>query len=106
MWRGKLQGDGGTINGNVVHKGGTVHPGDSPGTLTIMGDYEQTDGVMDVEFSGTLPGEMDLLDVLGNATVSGGVIQFTFLGGYLPQVGDVLPFLSAAGIAGGGWGDV
>ena len=95
---GELQGDGGTINGKVVNKGGTVHPGDSPGTLTLSGDFEQDGGVLDVEFTGTAASQRDLLSVGGNATLTGGVIQFTFMGGYVPAVGDVLPFLSAASV--------
>ncbi|MGN6370759.1 MAG: beta strand repeat-containing protein [Phycisphaerae bacterium] len=95
---GILQGDGGHIKAKVLNDGGTVHPGNSPGTLTIEDDYTQTDGTLDIEFAGTDPAQMDALNILGNATLAGGAIQFSFIDGYAPKAGDTLPFLTSLNI--------
>lgn len=62
---GLLTGDGGVINSNVVVDGGTLSPGDSPGTMTILGDLIMEGGVLDLEFDPF--GTSDLLNVSGDA---------------------------------------
>src|SRR5262249_52533804 len=65
----------GTIQGNVNNSAGRVAPGDSPGLLTITGNYSQaSDAVFDVELGGTSPGSAyDQLSVSGSATLAGGI---------------------------------
>ncbi|CAN0627232.1 Autotransporter beta-domain protein [Burkholderia multivorans] len=64
---GTLRGDG-TIGGNVVNRG-TVMPGGSIGTTTILGNYAQAPGAMlTVEVT---PTAHSLLQVMGNATLGG-----------------------------------
>lgn len=46
---GVLNGAGGTINGNVVLAGGTLAPGNSPGTMVVDGDLELLDGILQIE---------------------------------------------------------
>jgi hypothetical protein len=47
----------GKIDGNVVI-GGTISPGNSPGILTIDGNYTQTSsGVYDAEIAGLTPAQ-------------------------------------------------
>lgn len=96
---GTLAGDGGTIKllqsqGKVRNMGGKVAPGNSPGTLTIEGDYEQTDGTLLIEVRGTSESELDLLDVSGLAQFSGGEIRFHFIG-FAPSQDDNFVFLEA-----------
>jgi len=106
---------GGLINGNGtlttapghrVLNGGIISPGLSPGVIEIDGDYEQTaDGLLEMEAAGTAPGDFDFLHVTGNATL-GGTLQVTFLNGYLPKTGDVLPFLQIDGTLTGDFAQV
>jgi hypothetical protein len=77
---GTLSGSG-FINGDVL-MGGTLMPGDSPGTLTIFGKYEQTaTGILDM-LLGTQ--SHSFLDV-GNAILDpGALLQITLLDGFNP----------------------
>ena len=65
-------GGNGQITGNVDNAG-TVGPGNSPGILTIDGNYEQdAAGTLAIELNGTTPGtEHDPLVITGNATLDG-----------------------------------
>jgi hypothetical protein len=69
---GTLQGTG-TISGAVVNTSGTVHPGNSPGILSITGDYTQAAaGVLAVDVAGSSPGTgYSRLAVGGNAILAG-----------------------------------
>jgi hypothetical protein len=68
---GLLEGTG-SITGNVISSG-MVHPGDSPGILTIIGDYTQTaSGIFDITLAGLTAGtDYSQLDVTGSATLNG-----------------------------------
>ena len=63
----------GTIEGNLVNSGGHVKPGHSPGSITINGNYVQTNnGVLDMEIGGTTPGSTyDQILVNGVAYLAG-----------------------------------
>ena len=93
---GTLGGDG-TINGNVL-MGGTLMPGDAPGTLTILGNYEQTGtGIFDEIISGK---SQSFLDVSGNVTLDpGSLLEITLLNGYDPlnQTFSIMDFASLNG---------
>jgi len=68
----------------VVNNGGTISPGLSPGTLTIIGSYEQTfDGRLEIEYAGLNPGEFDVLHVTGPVTL-GGHLEIQFVSGFSP----------------------
>ncbi len=103
---------GGNINSNVFNSnGGLVSPGNSPGTLSIIGDYTQDDpsqggidGELFIELGGLIAGdEYDVLDVSGTATL-GGVLTTDFIdsgnGLFSASAGDVFDILSAETIAG------
>ena len=63
------------MDANVINSGGNVAPGDSPGTITIAGNYMQsTGGELDILFSDT--NAFDVLNVLGTATL-GGTLKIT-----------------------------
>ena len=89
---GVLDGTG-TVNGSVVNTGGTISPGDSPGTLTINGGYTQSSGgTLNFEFTNT---SHDLLNVSGLVTL-GGVLDVNYLGSapYSGGVGSQFAFLN------------
>ncbi|MBA4773827.1 MAG: autotransporter-associated beta strand repeat-containing protein [Sphingomonas sp.] len=78
----------GRIVGNLVNNG-TVAPGNSIGTLTVQGNYTQNAGsVLEIEFDAG--GNIDLLDVTGNAVLNGGTIRFVGIGGAEGQGGTFL----------------
>ena len=94
---GLLEGSG-LITGDVLNTGGTVNTGNSPGTLTINGDYEQTlGGTLLIEISGTANGQFDVLQVNGDATL-GGTIEVALLGSPGFAVGQTFDVLFANNI--------
>ncbi|MCC7045564.1 MAG: PEP-CTERM sorting domain-containing protein [Alphaproteobacteria bacterium] len=96
---GVLDGNG-QINAKVSLEGGTIAPGNSPGTMTVSGDLTVDSGVIEVEVGGLGASEYDVLNVLGGVTFTGGSILFKFIDGFLPQLGDTLDFLVADTILG------
>lgn len=86
---GTLNGNGGTIMGNVVNLGGTVNPGQSPGRLTIVGDYENVGGTLVVEVDAN--GNHDVLTVVGTATFDAATrIEIKIDPGFQPAAGTSL----------------
>jgi outer membrane autotransporter protein len=95
---GTLMGTG-TIRGNVTNSG-VVSPGNPFGTLTIQGNYTQTNsGIFHLEIGGLAPGDFGVLAVTGQATL-GGTLQLVRTGNFHFQPGDKLVFLTANSIAG------
>jgi outer membrane autotransporter protein len=93
----------GSLNGNLVNSG-IVKPGDSPGTLTVNGNYSQTaTGTLRIEVASVT--EHGLLAVGGHASL-GGTLQLIGLGGFTLHVGDQLTFLTAIGGVNGTFGTV
>ncbi len=90
---GAFLGGNGTIAGNLTNSG-TVSPGNSPGLITVSGNYTQTStGVLIIELaSGT---SFDHLVIGGSASLAGS-LQVNLLGGFDP-VGKSFTFLTAAG---------
>ena len=85
-----LRGDG-TITGDVLNSGGSIAPGNSPGTLHIDGNLTQTGGTMDIEIAGAAL--FDGIDVSMNVALEDVLIRFIFIDGYAPQAGDSYDFL-------------
>ena len=78
---GTLNGNG-TITGNVVLSGGTIAPGNSPGTETIAGNLSLLTGVLDLEIaSDTLA---DHLNVSGTVFIGQNVV-FNLIFEYAPS---------------------
>jgi outer membrane autotransporter protein len=93
---GLLRG-GGSIKGNVFNNG-LVAPGNSPGTLTVNGNYTQSSGgTLQVELAGA--SLFDHLVVSGNASLAG-TLQAVSFGGYQPKYGQRFSFLQAGSISG------
>ncbi len=100
---GRLSGNG-QINGTVANSG-TVGPGNSPGHMSINGDYSQSiGGTLEAEIGGLVAGtEYDWLDISGQASLSGVLKVALFDSGsglFTPSLGDTFDILSAASIVG------
>lgn len=71
---------------------GVVSPGNSPGKITVQGDYTQTSrGKLVMELSGTRSGEYDQLHVLGKGNLDGTLSLR--LDNFIPKAGDEFPEL-------------
>lgn len=93
--------NGGTLGGNGTYLGdlivgakGIVSPGNSPGLLTIDGDYtQQTLSLLKIELGGTLRGtEYDALVVTGDVTLAG-ALDVVLYGGFNPLAGNSFDIL-------------
>jgi hypothetical protein len=93
---GMLKGSG-IILGNVVNVG-TISPGNSPGTLTISGNFTQgASGTYNVEIFS--PQNYSRLVVLGHASLDG-TLHLTLASGFRFQPGQTFTVLTAQGISG------
>jgi autotransporter-associated beta strand protein len=102
---GGLLGGRGSLGGNLVNSG-IVSPGDSPGTLTVGGNYTQNAaGTLHIEIAGLAASQHDLLAVNGHASLAG-TLQLIPVGGFQLHVGDRISFLTAAGGVSGTFGTV
>jgi autotransporter-associated beta strand protein len=91
---GAFLGGHGTIGGNLVNSG-IVGQINSPGTLTVGGNYTQNaNGTLRIGVGGIAPAQNDLLAVNGHATL-GGTLQLISLGGFTLQPGEQITFLTA-----------
>lgn len=93
---GYLKGSG-LVVANVFNYG-RVAPGNSPGTLTITGDFTQgPSGNLQMELS-----SLSLFDrlVVGGTAFLGGRLSVLSFGGYAPEYGDRFAILQAGKIAG------
>ncbi|MBS99631.1 MAG: hypothetical protein CMI01_13260, partial [Oceanospirillaceae bacterium] len=80
---GILKGTG-TLADDLIHTGGALRPGASPGTLTISGDYQMSpSATLQIEVGGTTAGNYDQLDISGTATLDG-VLEIVHFGGFVP----------------------
>jgi hypothetical protein len=96
---GVLTGSG-HITGTVHNSAGTIAAGNSPGRLTITGDYTQAAAAtFEAQLGGLLAGtQYDVLDVSGNAFLDGTLsVSLLDLGSglFAPQTGDYFDILSA-----------
>ena len=97
---GELTGTG-SAGPAVVVDGGTLSPGQSPGTITASGTYQQTtDGTLSIEIGGTTPGaDFDVLAATGPAAI-GGTVQIELLDGFVPSPGDTFKILTTSSRSG------
>jgi len=83
----------GTVNGTLTNLGGTVAPGNSPGKLSVVGNYLQTGGSLRIEIDGmTAVSQYDVLDVTGDLTISGGSLDVVL--GFAAGAGDSFDILN------------
>lgn len=97
---GSLGGDG-VVVATVNNIGGTVGPGNSPGTLTVDGQYiQESTGTFAVELAGLTPGtEFDVMEVIGGAghATLGGALQVSLLNSFKPVLGNVFDIITTTG---------
>lgn len=96
---GTVKGDG-TIDGNVISDG-VISPGNSPGILTIDGNYEQNGtGELFIEIGGIVLGsEYDQVNISGSAELDG-TLEVVLVDGFDPDVNDTFVVLTATSITG------
>jgi len=82
---GAVYGNAEFVGGNVINAG-YIAPGGSPGKITINGDFmQESDGELQMELGGSVPGEdYDQLVVNGTATL-GGRLRLLFPEGVFPD---------------------
>ena len=98
---GLLQGFG-TIQGDLL-SAGTVHPGDGPGTLSIIGNYTQmAGGILDIQIGGVTPGtDFSVLSVSGLAALNAGsILDVSLLNGFTPTNNETFVILTSGGLSG------
>lgn len=97
---GSLSGAG-TVSGIVVNSG-TIHPGFSPGLLTIVGFVTNyPSAAFAVEIDGTNAGaQFSQLNDSGDQNTLAGALDVTYGGGFLPSVGQTFMVISNAQIIG------
>ncbi|RME40246.1 MAG: hypothetical protein D6788_03745 [Planctomycetota bacterium] len=102
VFQGGTLGGVGTVRGDVRSTAAVVAPGNSVGTLTVVGDYEQQSGaVLRIELRDPALGtpSSDHLTVSG-AVILGGTLDVVRLGGYTPPPGTSVEIISAASVTG------
>lgn len=91
---------GGTLSadnfiGDLTQGGGTISPGDSPGTMTVTGNYSLDSGDLFMEIEGTMAGtEYDQLIVTGDVSLAG---ELTLAGAYVPSASDAFILIDNQG---------
>jgi len=87
-------GGSGTVGSLIVQAGGTVAPGNSPGVLTVDGDYSQS-GTLALEINGLSAGSLHDQVVIDRSAGDGAValsgdLSVLFGSGYVPANGDLI----------------
>jgi hypothetical protein len=96
---GRMLAGTGTVNGNAINNG-TMLPGDAPGTLTINGNYTQTQfATLMIQIAGASTGQFSVLNVTGTASLDG-ILDLVLLNGFIPSIGDDFVFLTAGSVFG------
>ena len=95
---GLISGDGGFFEASsvILNNGAQLAPGNSPGTLNIVGDLVLDGGTIAFEIAGNQPGEFDVLNVDGNVSLNSGDVTVEVLGGFNPA-GQNFDVLTATG---------
>ena len=100
---GSVSGNG-TIGGNLVNAAGEVAPGNSPGILSVDGNYTQAaGGTLEIELAangGVAGTDHDRLAVTLAASLDG-TLDLQLDGGYMPTIGDSFAGIVTAGALSG-----
>jgi len=95
----------GTIDGNVTVYGST-DPGNSPGILTVNGNYTQASGsFLNIQLGGTGLGQFDQLNVNGNLSLAG-TLDVLLWNGFVPANGNTFDILNWTGTRTGSFGAI
>jgi hypothetical protein len=90
----------GTVDGDLENSG-DVCPGDSPGNISVTGDFTQySSGTLYIELGGTTPGtEYDQLTVTGSATLAG-TLDVSLINSFTPDYGQTFTIMTYASKSG------
>jgi len=99
--RGTLAGTG-TVIGNVTNNaGGTLSPGDAPGTLTLSSYTQMSGSTLLIDIAGPNTGQFSVLDVLGSADLQpNALLDPVLLSGFVPAIGDSFAFMNYTALTG------
>lgn len=85
---GAALGGSGTVGDLSILAGGSLNPGNSPGQITVDGNYSQA-GTLNIEVNGLTAGtQHDQVNVLGTVTLSG-ILNASF-SGFTPANGNLI----------------
>ena len=80
--------------GVMLENRGTISIGSSPGKLEAAGFTQSSSGTLDIEITGDMPGEVDLLTVADNVNLSG-TIDVSLIGPFEPELGDTFTIVES-----------
>lgn len=96
---GVLSGTG-ILQGVVDNAAATVKPGNSAGSLWVLGDYRQGPlGTLSLELGGTAFDAYDHLFITGLAML-GGLLDIDLINGFDPEIGDIFQLITFDKVAG------
>ena len=98
---GASLGGSGNVENLVALDGATIIPGNSPGVLSVEGNFTLDSGArLSMEIAGTTAGtDYDLLNVGGNLILrAGSVLELTFLKGFTPHAGQQFSLFDIGGL--------
>jgi len=90
-----------TFDGDLTVQGsGILAPGNSPGTTSVTGNYDQQAGTLEIELGGLTAGtEFDQLVVTGMAMLAGS-LEVSIIDSFVPNFGDVFKIVDAGSLSG------
>ena len=90
-----------SFQGDLINEGGTLTPGTSVGSTTILGNYaQQTLATLEIEIGGTLAIiEHDFISISGNVLLDG-LLELSLLDEFVPDASDTFTVLSAGSLTG------
>jgi len=87
----------GSVGGGDVQALGDLAPGSSPGVMSFSGGLSLGGTTtLQIELAGTEPGEFDVVNVAGAATLAG-TLDVSLIDDFSPELGDAFEIFSAAG---------
>lgn len=89
----------GAVQFLAIENGGTLAPGNSPGTLATGAFTQTATGVLEIELAGAASGQFDVLQVSGAATL-GGTLRVLAVPGVMAPSGSTFTILTSGGISG------
>ncbi len=90
-----------TQNGTITNAAGShIAPGNSPGTLTITGDFDLGNATLDAEVNGNTTALYDRLAISGAATLTNASLNVVLDPGYTASNSDVLSIINAGSLVG------
>jgi T5SS/PEP-CTERM-associated repeat protein len=76
---------------------GLPEEGGPIGTLTFGGNVDFGSATLVIEVAGIAEGNFDVIHATGAVDIQNSTVVFTFIDGFLPRTGDIVPFLIADG---------